>query len=237
MSFCGQCGFQLEEGAKFCPSCGQPLGQAALLSKATLVKGSSLPRHEGISYAELLREKIKIIIPVSVGLVLLVVVGWEIFFKPLNMYDYEQEVKKVNITWMQSIYALERTSEENYHNSGSGIKNQKALKKYIISSKEAMKQLSSLRAPKEYKTEDVAIKEFAKHYTNVDLKKYEEKLNQESTMGDDEYLFLLINDNYSGAHYRATNKYENALINLGLKMRYTSKYFLTVRPENGDNFL
>ena len=231
MSFCGQCGFQKEEGARFCPSCGQPCGQAAPLGKATLIMGSSLPRHEGISYTELLRGKIKIIIPVSFGFVLLAVMGWVIFLKPLNMYDYEQEVKKINSTWVQSWEAA-RTSTSlsgNFDYTG-GPQNQEALEKYIICSKKAMKQLSSLRAPKEYGTEDAAIKAFAKHYFSVDLKRYKEGLNRVSVMeDDDEFDQLLRVDCYSSTHFRVINEYDSALSNLGIETKRGIDYYVPSR--------
>ena len=218
MSFCGQCGFQIEEGAKFCPSCGQPCGQATPLNKAALAQGGSLPQHEGISYTESLRKKIKIIIPIFVGLVLLAVIGWVIFLKPLGMFDYELEVEKINTSWMQSINALsDNISSDANYDFAATAQNQKALEEYIKSSKKAMKQLSSLRAPKEYKTEDAVMKAFAKHYLSVDLKRYEEGLNQVSTMKDyDNFMQFLIRDNNSGAHSRIANKYLEAIYNLGV---------------------
>ena len=236
MSFCGQCGFQVEEGAKFCPSCGQPCGQAASLSKATLAQGSPLPQHEGISYAELLREKIIIIILVSVGLVLLAVIGWLIFFKPLGMYDYELEVEKITTTWAQSADALSsnRSRGDNYDFTG-GAENQEVLEKYIKSSKKAMKQLSSLRAPKEYKAEDADIKAFAKHYLSVDLKRYKEGLGRVSTMKNYyEYMQFLLKDNSSSVHYRATNKYFDALSDLGIEMDEEFYEVLTIDPQTED---
>ena len=231
MSFCGQCGFQIEVGAKFCPSCGQPCGQAAPLNKAALVKGSSLPRHEGVSSDELHRKKNKLIISISVGLVLLAVICWTIFFKPLSKYEYEAEVKNITISWVQSQEALyaNMITNKNY-DFAAATQNQKELEKYIKSSKKAMKQLSSLRAPKEYKTEDAAIKAFAKHYISVDLKRYKEGLDQVLTMKTEtQYTQFLDKDNSSGVHCNIANKYFDALDNLGVNNDYGelgSLYFL-----------
>jgi hypothetical protein len=44
--FCGSCGIQIKEGAKFCPNCGQPVSSSPVTQPAYTAWGTGIQQHE-----------------------------------------------------------------------------------------------------------------------------------------------------------------------------------------------
>ena len=83
MPFCGKCGAELPEAAKYCPSCGTPVSEGLReefsVSADNLVKRVKELLHEGNVRRIIIKddeEKILLEMPVTVGVVGVILAPW-----------------------------------------------------------------------------------------------------------------------------------------------------------------
>ena len=83
MTFCGKCGAELPEGAKYCPSCGTPVVEVVreefAVSADNLVKTVKELIHEGNIRRIIIKDeegKLLLDMPVTVGVVGVILAPW-----------------------------------------------------------------------------------------------------------------------------------------------------------------
>ncbi len=181
MSFCPSCGATNADGAKFCEKCGAGMGEVAPAAApaapaappvAPPAPAPFTPAPSGPTGSPLGNlDPAKIVIAVVVVVALLV--GYLIFLKPMSESDYEDKADEYSLDILDATQEMDRSLSDFYSYDGdtsdkvddADIEDLKdVLDESRKSAKSAASKIKGLRPPRDYKSADGRLNEWAKYY-------------------------------------------------------------------------
>lgn len=228
MGYCGKCGTSICEGDFFCKSCGAKCDYHEDGVGHTANVHCRVKEFDEAQYTSRTTRINKKVVGLSVSTILLCslfVFGvWFFFFKPMGVVEYElatqkceAEIQSAYKNYNEKIYPILHSGGELSEEDKDNLKT--ALKNCLDSEEQSLAEMSSFRAPEKYKSEEIALKDYAEHTTNIDNKRLRGALKEISSFRMAfQYEKLFEDEEYNSvAHENMLSGYNNA----GKKLNWT----------------